>query len=449
MRIYPKALLTLPILFSFVYCPPAYSQTANLTFQKVFSLPAHEDFIQIAIASNNDVLVSWDSVSNNLGGIYFSTDSGSTWHESIPETNPTIGPMAGNENGVWYYGGQFWGLFRSTDHGTSWARVDSNWYEGPSAIAVEGSDTVIAAVPAVGIYLSKDGGVSWDSANVGLLPDEDSTGRFFGGRGIGTISISPQGYIFAGSGIYYGGGCGVARSTDNGATWHYTNSGLLDSTVAQLAISRNGWIVAACDGQPSSAYIDSIPHIFLSTNAGENWHPITKGADYSKYADDYAAIFGRVIVATFNYDLQVSFSTDTGATWHKVGLNGFPAIDSSGFLYVASFDGSVYKSTEPLNVLTSVQSLTISPPSSFALLQNFPNPFNPSTTITYRLPTSAYVSVRVFDVLGREVTTITQGRESAGQHSVIFDAAALPSGVYFYELQAGSYHDVKKLLLLK
>ncbi len=86
---------------------------------------------------------------------------------------------------------------------------------------------------------------------------------------------------------------------------------------------------------------------------------------------------------------------------------------------------------------------------SFALKQNYPNPFNPSTIIKYQLPANSRVTLKVYDVLGREVTTLVDEIQSAGTHVVTFDGARFPSGVYFYRLETGTYHDVKKLLLLK
>jgi hypothetical protein len=88
-------------------------------------------------------------------------------------------------------------------------------------------------------------------------------------------------------------------------------------------------------------------------------------------------------------------------------------------------------------------------PHSYNLDQNYPNPFNPITQIGYQLPASSFVVLRVFDVLGREIETLVDQHQNAGQHSVPFDASNLPSGVYFYRLQAGNYSAIKKLLLLK
>jgi hypothetical protein len=98
---------------------------------------------------------------------------------------------------------------------------------------------------------------------------------------------------------------------------------------------------------------------------------------------------------------------------------------------------------------TGVNNSGQSLPTQFALQQNYPNPFNPTTTIDYTLPQTTVVTLRVFNVLGQEVKTLTNSVESAGVHSVQFDATNLTSGVYFYRLQAGSFSQVKRMLLLK
>lgn len=85
----------------------------------------------------------------------------------------------------------------------------------------------------------------------------------------------------------------------------------------------------------------------------------------------------------------------------------------------------------------------------FALNQNYPNPFNPSTSISFSLSSKSFASLKVYDLIGREVATIVSEELPAGSYSKRWNAAALPSGVYFYRLQAGEFVQVKKLLLLK
>lgn len=88
-------------------------------------------------------------------------------------------------------------------------------------------------------------------------------------------------------------------------------------------------------------------------------------------------------------------------------------------------------------------------PSEFFLYQNFPNPFNPTTEITFDLPRTTHAKLTVFDLLGREVATLTNGTIQAGEHRITFDGRQFPSGVYFYQLKAAEFSQTKKMLLLK
>jgi hypothetical protein len=106
------------------------------------------------------------------------------------------------------------------------------------------------------------------------------------------------------------------------------------------------------------------------------------------------------------------------------------------------------------NTVTSVGDLTGSVPLSFGLSQNFPNPFNPSTVIRFEVATASRVTLKVYDVLGREVASLVEEEKVAGVHKVIFHAANMASGVYFYRLQANgtggsTYVETRKLVLLR
>jgi len=110
----------------------------------------------------------------------------------------------------------------------------------------------------------------------------------------------------------------------------------------------------------------------------------------------------------------------------------------------------------PALVKVSVQSLSsigreplAKSPRKFELEQNYPNPFNPSTVIRYRIAEPSMVVLKVYDVLGRELTTLVHERQAAGQYSIVFNAQSLSSGTYFYRLTAGEFTSIKKMLLVK
>ena len=107
------------------------------------------------------------------------------------------------------------------------------------------------------------------------------------------------------------------------------------------------------------------------------------------------------------------------------------------------------KGTITVNSATGVRTIGGTIPDNFILMQNYPNPFNPTTTISFDIPLRSFVSLKVFDMLGREVSTIVSGELGVGSYTRHWDAVNMPSGIYVYRLQAGTYRETKKLMLLK
>ena len=182
---------------------------------------------------------------------------------------------------------------------------------------------------------------------------------------------------------------------------------------------------------------------------------------------------GVVLSADGWYDVFVlGFSPEGDVKWAKSagsdlydqgkGING----DSKGNLYLSGmvthdfiFDtisgiGGNYNlflaklgSGEPVSVGDGSNSdLAVD---DFGLMQNYPNPFNPSTTISYEIPDQSFVSLKVYDVLGNEVETLVNEERSAGRYSAVFDASKLASGIYLYRLRAGSFFQVRKMILVR
>ena len=113
-------------------------------------------------------------------------------------------------------------------------------------------------------------------------------------------------------------------------------------------------------------------------------------------------------------------------------------------------DGIVVTESESvftINPLTSVKETVI--PKEFSLAQNFPNPFNPTTSIEYSVPGNEYVSLKVFDILGNEVATLVNEQKAPGVYKIDFNASSLSSGIYFYKMQSGKFLKIKKLMLVK
>ena len=119
-------------------------------------------------------------------------------------------------------------------------------------------------------------------------------------------------------------------------------------------------------------------------------------------------------------------------------------IDMNGHLLAGVFGSGVWRS---VNSTTSVEDFIS--PMQFQLYQNYPNPFNPNTVISYQLPVNGNVTLKVYDVLGNEIVTLLNEEKPAGSYEVEFIGTGLPSGIYFYQLQTGSYVETKKMILMK
>ncbi len=145
----------------------------------------------------------------------------------------------------------------------------------------------------------------------------------------------------------------------------------------------------------------------------------------------------------------IEFTGASAATWYEKsmyvdlvqGINTIQMEMHNGWMYLDYL-------AVPVSIATSVVNSS-SFPTSYSLSQNYPNPFNPATTIRYSLPHSEYVKLFVYDVLGRKIAALVDKKQDAGVYETPFNASLLPSGVYFYRLNIGTFTQTKKMIILK
>ena len=175
---------------------------------------------------------------------------------------------------------------------------------------------------------------------------------------------------------------------------------------------------------------------------------LPRGCIISDYRDSWLGRFSRIL------DISANYNPGSGYDWWSyVDSMGYGIMEESSFynyypVYTigARINGVEYGSVFPVAVHDKD---FLSPPTHFILYQNYPNPFNPVTTISFSLPIKSFVSLKIFDIMGRKVATIVSEELSAGTYSRQWNASNMSSGIYFYQLQAGSFIQTKKLILLR
>lgn len=408
-------------------------------------------------------------------GVHRSSDGGFTWRDSvIVGYNPprqqdkdylaadlTDSPYRNNVYVAWTqfdaYGSYAPGdssriLFsRSTDAGTTWmapVRVSER-----AGDCIDSSNTVEGAVPAVGpggeVYLSWGG-------PLGIMSSRSTDGGVTWGRNV-LVDSFPGGWDQKVSGIYRCNGMPV--------------------TACDISNSPKRGTVYVCWSDVRFGPGNTRVFLRSSTDGGFTWQPVRQvntdktGREHFFPWMSVDPLTGVVYVVYYDRrgtsgdgtDVYVSRSSDGGGSFTdlRVSESSFtpdPSVFFGDYTGIAARGGKVY----PVWMRMDAGELTIwtapyvdSPggiqpvPGGYALSQNFPNPFNPSTTVRYQTPIAGEVRLAVYDLLGRQVALLVDGVQTAGYHSAVFNAAKLSSGMYVYRLTAAGYAAQKSMIHLK
>jgi hypothetical protein len=364
---------------------------------------------------------------------------------------------------------------RSTDFGSSWTTISSNFgpLNAPCDIEVfPDTSIILIGDNGTGIFKSTDYGLSWTQtySTSGEIP---------------TISVDFQHRGIAWATKWSGGG-GILKSTNYGQTW----------VLIPYFNGINMWGVHVQESDGNVIIVNSYstaPGSWRSSNGGTSWTPVNiPSSGYQVVSIDtmtqFAAqgngfyklnspFFIPVELTSFNasvvngntilnwttatelnnlgFDIEKSFDKEkfekigfvpgSGTTTESKSYNFFISDQSSHKAYFRlkqiDFDGTFEFSSS-----LEVDGVT---PAEFVLKQNYPNPFNPSTKIGFTLPSESNVRISIYNLIGQKVAEIVNAKFDAGNHSIDFNAAKLSSGIYFYKIEAGSFTAVKKLQLMK
>ncbi len=328
-------------------------------------------------------------------GVYRSIDHGDTWTFAGPG-NIGVGALAiDSEDRVFAALEGDYLIFRSTDNGLSWTESRLEGLSGIDirTLAVLAEDHVFVGTE-FGLWRSTTHGESWVELKTSLThPD------------IRALAANSQGEIFFGT---YGRG--VYRSTDGGLHWERRSEGLTNGLIISLALNARDDIFAGTDG---SFGPPGVAKVFRSTDKGESWAPISEGS-------------GQQAITSLVCNAQ-------------------------GYLFGGTIHGGVFRSLVPT---VSVHERREDTATSFALMPNLPNPFNPSTAIHFELPVAEEVTLAIYNTRGQKVRQLARGKFAHGGHQLIWDGtddagARVASGVYLCRIEASGYAATRKLALVR
>jgi aminopeptidase N len=272
----------------------------------------------------------------------------------------------------------------------------------------------------------------------------------------GTIwvqDITNEWEIFDGARSYAKGGCVLHML--RGIVGDSTFFDIMRTYSADPSVSYGVATTEDFQAIAESIYGQNLNYFFQEWIYGENYPKYTIGWNKSLVSGDIYQVTLNIYQTVntnpsyFTMPVQIKLNTSLGDT--IVTLFNDAQTQNFQFQVIGNPTSINF---DPGNwILKTLQGITevedISVPAQYSLEQNYPNPFNPSTTIGYSLPQSGFVTLKVFNVLGKEVATLVNGQNEAGKHKVDFNAIALNSGVYFYRIESGSFIETKKMILLK
>lgn len=381
---------------------------------RVADLPA--EYVNATVEASDTLYAVTDSA------VHRSVDLGASWTMTPGQPGSNRLSVLAVANGAVYLGSRGDGVFRTNDGGTTWQSLSAGLSGSAGVIvgfAVRG-DSLFAATGGAGVYVHNLANpAGWTAYNAGLFQ-----------YGCSAI-VESGGTLVAGIGVYL-----FTRSRD-AAQWSYVIFDSAFSTIP-LTLLRHG----------SSLFLGTTHGVYRGDSDGGGWIK----ADIQQFPNRNIvalAADGPRLFAGLNYlaDHWIFTTTDAGAAWeiHSHEFAGLLSLTNAlGALWAGRVDGlwrfDLGGGTGVGNAGT---------PRSREILRNYPNPFNPGTSIEFDLPASGRVVLEVFEPGGRRVALLLDERRPAGPGRVTWSADGRPSGVYFCRLTAGGVVATRKLLLVR
>ncbi|MCE1164737.1 MAG: T9SS type A sorting domain-containing protein [Bacteroidetes bacterium] len=392
----------------------------------------------------------------------------SVWSEQTSGTTSALYSVSSpNDNVAWAVGAA--GIvYTTTNKGANWvAKTNPSTTDNYTVFAFDANNAIVTASGTTAYaYKTTNGGTNWTTvltqvggffddvqfkdANNGILYGDPVGGRWtiFKTTNAGTTWDSTGMYVATTAAGWnnsmYMNNNTIYFGTNNGTLLYSTNFGT--SWTIQTTLQANTyvtWFNSASTGMTGGAELN------MTTNSGANWTAVTSVGTGN--ISGIAGTGGNEWWMT-RQTTTVNYSSNNGSTWAVQytapagSFNAFTKSKSGSTLWGVRSNGGISRYGAPL---TGIGNGSIQTPSVFSLSQNYPNPFNPTTKINYALPKSGLVTMKVYDILGKEVATLVNETKTAGNYTVEFNASNLSSGIYFYKISVNGISEVKKMSLIK
>ena len=280
------------------------------------------------------------------------------------------------------------------------------------------------------LFKTTNSGISWNTVSSPSLPPTEISELQFTSMNVGWIMCGNSSI----SGLQQ-----LYRTTDGGDNWETILSNNSDTTFLAMFFLND-----------STGWISTFPvqKIFHTTNKGMNWERFEAPAIFNSiYFSGSLKGWGGASTG------EIYLTTDGGRNWvAQISPMNNPIkklfFHGENYGWAVGFLGNIiHTSNGGISFVDSAS--TDIYPADFILCQNYPNPFNPFTKIIFEIPSSSVVTLKVYDILGRELITLIEEYKSRGKHEIGFDASEYASGIYFYRLQGEGFARTKKMVLIK
>ncbi len=360
--------------------------------------------------------------------IYISTSAGDTWIPTNVIKNEVdfISVLLKVDNRI-FVGTYGYGIFQSKDNGVSWLAFN-NGLTSILDIAdiVQRGDSIYVGTIGSSIYTTKIDGNSWTAFNQ-------------------SIPMNNAGTVYS---LYNFNGRLITGSGVNANIYYNDNGTIIWNEIHFAEFNPLGTSMVALISVDTILYGIGSQGIYKSTNNGLNWEYFNPGIGYIELGAFYLykeTIFTMLTKANSTYYFTCNYNSDQWTLFdYQPGMFSYNFVISDNKIFAATFDGLYYRNMTSTSIKKKEEL-----PVDYKLYQNYPNPFNPTTTIQYEIPESGFITLKIYDELGREVKTLINQYKNKGSHEINFNASQLSSGVYLYRLTAGDYLSTKKMLLLK